>query len=128
MNHFERCRPWLEAALEYGLGCHTIDDVQAGIEAGKFQLWPGEKCAAVTEVQEFPRAKFFNVFLAGGDLDEIRNMVPWFQSFGRHMGCTKLTATGREGWARALRSQGWEKAKLVYLSLPIDGQKTEGHA
>ena len=119
MTHWERCKPWLEAALEYGMGVMTIDDVQAAIEAGKMQLWPGEKCAAVTEVQEFPRAKFFNVFLAGGDLEEIKAMVPSFQSFGRYLGCTKVTATGREGWARALKSQGWEKMPLVCLSIPI---------
>lgn len=117
--HWERCKPWLEAALEYGMGCMAIADVQERVNDGRMQFWPGANAAAVTEVQEFPRVKFLNVFLAGGDLEEIKAMVPSFQSWGRYMGCTKLTATGREGWARALKSQGWAKMPLVCLSLPI---------
>jgi hypothetical protein len=58
-----------------------------------------------------------HLFLAGGDLDELKGMVPMWQSWARFNNCSKVTLAGRRGWERALKDQGW-KADLVYLSIP----------
>lgn len=112
-----RCSQWIEAALEYCHGTHSIEDIKAGIALGHFMLWPGNKSAAITEVHEYPRARFFHIFLAGGDLDELRSMVPMWQAFAQSIGCSRVTLCGRRGWERALREQGWE-ASLVCLGIP----------
>lgn len=116
-EEWRRCRQWIESALEYCHGTHTIEDVEAGIAAGHFLFWPAEKSAAVTEVHNYPRARFFHVFLAGGDLDELRSMVPMWQALAHANGCTRITLCGRRGWERALKQQGW-KADLVVLGIP----------
>jgi hypothetical protein len=113
-----RCRGYIEAALEH-VDTHTIEDVEAGILAGLYVFWPASKSAAITEIQVFPRAKHMHIFLAGGDLDELRSMVPMWQSWARFNGCGKVTLCGRRGWERALKRQGWE-ADLVALSLCAD--------
>ena len=46
----ERCRKWIEDALEYSGGTHTFDDVAQCILDGKLQLWPAERGCAVTEI------------------------------------------------------------------------------
>jgi hypothetical protein len=123
-EQWARCRPWIEAALAHAGGCHTIEDVERGIAEQRYQLWPGKRCALVTEVHEFPRRKLFHIFLAGGDLDELRDMQPWLESFARFLGCSGLTLSGRPGWDRALKGQGWQRA-AVHLVLPLSEKERE---
>ena len=115
-QEWKRCRHWIEDALAR-VSTHTIDDIEFGLAQCKYVFWPATKSAAVTEIQEFPRAKHMHIFLAGGDLDELRGMVPMWQSWARFNGCSKVTLCGRRGWERALKQQGW-KADLVALSIP----------
>jgi hypothetical protein len=110
---FERCRAWLEAALEEAHGTHTIDDVREGVRTGRCHFWPGENSAAVTEVFQFPRARVLNVFLAGGDLGELLKMEAYFCSWAAHLGCSQIVLTGRPGWAKALQSLGWQRTAVV---------------
>lgn len=102
-----RCKPWIEAALEYTHGTHTIEDVELGIEQARFQFWPGQKSAAVTEVVEYPRAKALNIWLCGGDVEELLEMVPSWESFAKYLECDRLAGGGRVGWNKFLKSHGW---------------------
>ena len=122
VQEWKRCRHWIEAALER-VSTHTIEDIEQGLAQGIYVFWPASKSVVVTEIHIYPRAKYMHVFLAGGDLEELKSMVPMLQSWARFNGCSKLTLAGRRGWERALRDQGWE-ANLVYLSIPA-GEKDE---
>jgi hypothetical protein len=115
-QEWKRCRPFIEAALEYA-PTHTIEDVEQGIQLGIYIFWPASKSAAITEIHVYPQAKHMHIFLAGGDLDELRSMVPIWQSWARFNGCSKVTLCGRRGWERALKDQGW-KADLIVLTIP----------
>lgn len=121
---WDRCRPWIEAALAL-VETHTIDDIARGVEEGRFHFWPGERAAAITCVNVFPRAQYLNVFLAGGDMEELLAMVPSFKSWGRHLGCSKLTLFGRAGWKRVLRD--WQQ-EVVVLSTSLELGANEEHA
>jgi hypothetical protein len=118
VNEWTRCRSYIKDALAY-VDTHTIDDVEKGIAEGRYVFWPASKSAAITEIHEFPRAKHMHLFLAGGDLDELRGMVPMFRSWASFNKCSKLTLCGRRGWERALKRQGWN-ADLVCLSIPAE--------
>jgi hypothetical protein len=118
VNEWTRCRSYIEDALAY-VDTHTIDDVERGIAEGRYVFWPASKSAAITEIHEFPRTKHMHLFLAGGDLDELRGMVPMFRSWASFNKCSKLTLCGRRGWERALKRQGWN-ADLVCLSIPAE--------
>lgn len=118
---WERCRGYIEAALEYTGGTHTIEDVEEGIARGELHFWPGKRCAVVTEVVDYPRMRVLNLFLCGGDLDELKAMQPCFLSFAEFLGCRKLTLGGRLGWERALKSLGWQR-HFVVLTLEVEGR------
>lgn len=119
MREWERCKPWIEAALGYARGTHSIGSVEAGMASGQYVFWNGNKSAGITEIHQFPHAKFLHVFLAGGDLDEIRDvLIPIWRHYARRVGCTKLTLCGRRGWERALKQQGWQ-ADLICMQLPV---------
>lgn len=112
----ERLRHHVEAALEYSGGTHGIEDIAEGLRTGRFQLWPGETSVVVTEIIAYPRLKNLHFFLAGGDLDEIRLMRPLIESWGKSMGCTRVSLAGRQGWAKTfLRDEGY-KPKWFVLS------------
>jgi hypothetical protein len=114
MNELERCRPWIEAALEYGGGTHIYSDIVTSIVEGKMQLWPAEKACIVTEITVYPRKKVLHVFLGGGELGQILDMHTDVVQWAKDQGCESLTMTGRRGWTKALKNDGW-KEQLVLL-------------
>lgn len=107
-TQWERCRPWIEAALPYCYGTHTIADVESQIADGRLQFWPGERCAVVTEIADYPRLRALNFFLAGGDLHElVESMEPAIVAWAKTLGCTRVAQTGRRGWGRVLAPLGY---------------------
>ena len=74
VDELERCRPWIEDALKYCGGTHHFDDIAAGVYAGRMQLWPAPRGCIVTEIVVYPRKRVLNLFLAGGELDQIVDM------------------------------------------------------
>lgn len=108
-------RQHIAAALEY-TPTHTLEDIEAGVDAGFFVLWQGERSAIVTEIQDYPRAKFLHFFLAGGDIEELARMVPYIEAAGRKLGCTHMSLGGRRGWLKSfLKDQGYAEAWTVML-------------
>jgi hypothetical protein len=111
-----RCRQWIVDALEYSSGTHTFDDIAAGVMNNRFHLWPNANSAVVTEIIVYPQAKALHFFLAGGNLDELKQMRPVIESWGKSVGCTRVTLAGRKGWERTfLKDEGYEP-KWVILS------------
>jgi len=99
---WQKYREYLLGAIEYTYGTHTEDDVLLMIIAGRLRIWTGEKSALVTEFQEYPQMKVLNVFIGGGDLDELRDMEKNLIPFARANGCKRITGTGRLGWTKTL--------------------------
>lgn len=118
-------RKYIEAALEYAGGTHAVEDIQAGINAGSLQFWPGPNSAIVTEIIEYPRQRALNFFLAGGTLPELEVMVPHIEQWGRERGCTIAVFTGRPGWERTfLKNGGWRSKLAVFeKGLSPDGEE-----
>lgn len=77
------------------------------------QLWTGPKGAAVTMIYDFPQKRVLHVFLAGGDMDQIKDFEESAALWGRGMGCTEMTLSGRRGWAREL--EGWRPIQTVMM-------------
>ena len=102
--HFGRCRPWIDAALAaYPLRTHTIEHVREALESGNCMLWPTANSAAVVEIVEHPTGlRTLHHWLAGGDLDELRETAGRVEAFAREHGFAAVTISGRPGWARAL--------------------------
>lgn len=112
-----RCQPWIEAALEYSGGTHSVGDVIEGIADGRMQLWPAPRGCAVTEIVVYPRRKVLHIFLAGGELDQLIDGFHDVAAWARGQGCTGLTLSGRRGWERALKSSGW---RLTMVTMEKD--------
>lgn len=108
-----RWQDHIGAALEYQY-THALEDVEKMVADGDAQLWLGERSAAVTEVIEFPRAKVCHMWLCGGDLDEIVEiMLPKAEAWAKKNGCTHATTAGRLGWNRVMNKHGYTPVASV---------------
>lgn len=92
----------LEAALEYSDGLSSIDDVRDMLAENRGDLWVGEKSAIVTQSLEGGDKKVMLYYLAGGDLNELREMTKSIERLAKQMGCSKVLINGRAGWGKAL--------------------------
>ena len=108
LEHLERLRHHVEAALEYSGGTHHFADVRKMVEQNKLQVWPAVNSVVLTEIIVYPRLKNLHYFLAGGDLDELARMRPMIESWGKSIGCTRVSLAGRRGWAKTfLKDEGY---------------------
>ena len=114
-QEFERCKPYIEAALEYTGGTHDIIDIYEGLYKGTMQLWPAEKSCLVTEIINYPKMKVLNIFLGGGDLTEILSMHEDVIRWAKDQNCTALNMTGRFGWTKPLAKHGWKPMHSSYV-------------
>jgi hypothetical protein len=106
---WDRARPYLEDALGHSGGTHLIEDVAKAIGEGKLQLWLGERSAGVSEILVFPRKRVLNLFLAGGDLEELKSLRAGVEAFARGCACDGVMFSGRLTQA-ARRASGWNRA------------------
>ena len=108
LAHLERLRQHVEAALEYSGGTHHFEDVLDMVKDSRLQVWPATESIVLTEIIVYPRLKNLHYFLAGGDLDELSRMRPMIESWGKSVGCTRVTLAGRRGWSKTfLQDEGY---------------------
>ena len=107
-----RCRPFIEAALQYTGGTHDWDDIVYLVRKRTAQFWPGKNCAAITELIDTPGLRYCGIWLAGGELEELleieRNIAQWARD---EMRCRKVIIRGRPGWERVL--EGYSRAYVA---------------
>ena len=115
MTELERCKPWIEAALEYANGTHLFEDIEEMLSRGVLQLWPTPKGCIITEIIAFPRKRVVNVFLGGGELEQIMEMHKDVIDWAKAQNCVALTMSGRFGWNKPLKAQGWQRQHASYV-------------
>jgi len=116
-EELERCREWIEAALEYSGGTYLFEDVVNQVKSGMLQFWPAPDACAVTEIITYPRKKVLHIFLAGGNMDTLIDMNDSAERFAKLNDCTGVSLAGRPGWAKILNKKGWSPS---YVTLGKD--------
>ena len=90
-------------------------DIAEGLYKGTMQLWPADKGCIVTEIVVYPKKKALNVFLGGGELDQILDMHENVIEWAKAQGCECLMMTGRFGWKKPLEKHGWKTLHSSYV-------------
>lgn len=103
MSEWDRCAPYVQAALDHAGNLFDVDDVLRLIEDGKAQFWPGKQCAVITEIKQYPKKRLLHVWLGGGDLDELTVMANYVREYAKHVGCDAITIQGRPGWQKVFK-------------------------
>lgn len=115
---WERCAPYLLPALARD-PIHTMDEVRdlCREHPHVFQFWPGVSSAAVTQIVSQPHFREAHIWLAGGDLEELDRGLASVEAFARASHCKRVTVWGRRGFARHLKTRGYD---LQFVSLAKD--------
>lgn len=95
---------YIEDALEYAGGSHTLQDVMLAVAEGKAQFFPLDKSAIVTEIVDYPQKAMCRIWLAGGDLDELIDAEVALGAWAKTQGCDGMEIIGRRGWSRKLEN------------------------
>ena len=117
----DRYRPQIEAALAFADDSHSFEDIKQSVVSGDLQFWPGLSSVVITEIVRYPRYTALNLFLAGGNMDELEAMLPEIEKFAKHVGADRLVLAGRKGWVRSfLKNEGYAE-KLVVMEKKLNG-------
>ena len=93
----------------------TIEDVEAGVEAGRFQFWAGARCAAITEIAVYPRKRVLHHWLSGGDLRELLVQRGAIEDWARRQGCDAICgSSARPALGRVLKPYGYGRGQIEY--------------
>ena len=103
LDDWERCKGFIEPALEYAGHSHTIDDVWDAIDNKYAAFFPFEKSAIVVEIVKYPQAKSCRIWLAGGDMDELMEAEKKVAKWAKSEGCDGMEIICRHGWKRQLK-------------------------
>ena len=102
-GQFERCTPWIQAALDRDIGAFNIDDVWEYIATGKAQLWALPESVVITALEHFPRKTVLRYWLCGGDLEDCLKAEANIEAWAKRAGAVCAVIGGRRGWVRALK-------------------------
>jgi hypothetical protein len=102
-DNWERCGRYIQDALGYAGGTHTIDDIYQAVSSGKAQFFPLEKSAIITEIVDYPQRAVCRIWLAGGELEELMQAEKSIAVWAKSIGCDGIEIIGRKGWQRQLK-------------------------
>ena len=114
-QEWERCSPWLQAALDRGSNAETLAEVRESVVRGDAQFWCHPTAAAVTFVDSTARRKTLLIYLAGGSLEGLEAMVESAEAFARAVGCERMSLLGRKGWTRSFMARRGYQADAVLM-------------
>lgn len=103
--------PHIREALAHSGDMHTPADVYQRIEAGRAELHVGNRSAVVT--QNLSNGKHLHYWLAGGHLDELKEIERDVSAIAKARGYEKVTIAGRRGWLRSL--ENFEEAATIMV-------------
>lgn len=108
----------LEKALRNAGGYHTWADVKEGLIEGKYQIFDSDEGAAVTEIIQTPQKRYLSLWIAGGRLPGVLDLVPRMEQHALTHDCAEILACGRLGWERVLPHYGWKKTGAIFSKEP----------
>jgi hypothetical protein len=102
---------------------HTLEWLDEQILSGKVRFWRSANAAMITEIRDYPTgAKDIHGLIAAGALEEIvGKLIPEAEEWAKAQGCIAAQIESREGWARVLRSSGYQMHQIIVRKELADG-------
>lgn len=108
---FIRCYQILDIGCRAGLGL-TMAGIEAGLNAGRYQLHTAPKSALISEILSLPEGRTCYFTVTAGDLAECIALGRQIEQHYQSQGITKFLIIGRAGWDKVLPD--YKKAAIVY--------------
>lgn len=124
MDRLDTFRPLIEEGMRHGTYTHSFDDLVKMVVERKIHPKFWDDAFALIAIHEYPQARHFHIFLAGGSLRTLMAAKDELIQNARDANCNRMTVNGRPGWARVLRAMGAEhKYTMLAMEVPQDGQE-----
>lgn len=109
----EKIRELIQSALDYDPS-YSVDDVLRDVIAGNAKIWMTEESLAIATFSETPQVKRCHIWIAAGNLDELMGEIyPQIEEAATELGVSVMTISGRRGWIRTLKPQGFNETAAV---------------
>lgn len=87
-------------------GLYTLNDILTRIADGRMQSFVVNNSWAITEVQDFPRARQLQLVAYVGDLADVDALHEKILAYADEVNASLLSTYGRMGW---LREGSWQR-------------------
>jgi hypothetical protein len=100
-SEFERCWPWIAAAMERFGHTHEKEQLLELIQKNAAQLHPYPHSGLMTYIHNHPSGLRDGIlWLAGGNLNELVRAKPLVEQWFKSEGCNRSCINGRRGWSK----------------------------
>ena len=98
-------------------GLYTLNDILTAIGEGRMQTFVEGNSWAITQVNQYPRARTLQLVAMVGDLEDVDALHAQILAYADQAKCGLLSTYGRLGWLRegSYRRLGWRLKAKNYL-------------
>lgn len=125
-TYWHAVAPHLEKSVKYTYGRYTLNAIYDSIVKYNNHLWAAYEDnlvygAVVTEVVDYPLKRVLMMHFTGGvDLPKWKDpMLSLLRSWAKENECDCIESTGRPGWAKVFKNNGY-KAICTTYELPLE--------
>lgn len=108
-------RQKLDRVLDRMGGLYLLDDILTRVNDGRMQSFSVNNSWAITELQQFPRARQLHVVALVGDIGDTAALNDKVLDYARAEGVGLVSTCGRRGWLAHGRALGWRLKSQSFL-------------
>jgi hypothetical protein len=105
----------LERMLERMGALYTLNDILTAIAEGRMQSFSYANSWAITQVNQYPRARVLQLIAYVGDLEDIDALQAKIFDYAAGENIGLISAFGRIGWIEPAKMRGWRLKAKSYL-------------
>lgn len=87
---------------------YSFNDIVASILRGERHFYKFDGCAVIMQFEQYPNYSIYHCFVACGDMQAIKDAEKEINKLAKGFGCKYMAISGRTGWPRALKNDGWK--------------------
>jgi hypothetical protein len=105
----------LQRVLDRMGGLYLLDDILTRINDGRMQSFAANNSWAITEIQQYPRARQLQVLAIVGDIGDTAALNDKVLDFARKVDVGLVSTHGRRGWLDHGHALGWKLKSRSFL-------------
>ena len=109
VKQWMKCRKAMLTAIEKLNGTHSEDGILARLFTKQMHLLTNGSTGIVLEIVEYECFKALNVFLLGGNIDEVAKLVPEIERLRVAHGCKRVMGLATPDDEGRSRAEGWSR-------------------
>lgn len=117
-----RLRPLILKSVAFTNAYNEVDLLK-GVMNGAWTFWPGDRSFIFASVDKYPTLTKLNIFLAGGDHNEVFQIEPAVVAWAKSLGATQSFTEARMGLDRLnehghrnyYTDAGYKRSRVVYV-------------